>query len=161
MIKFISIILISLLACLGGSAQTDSISMRKASLGGWNFYQDHQRLKLSQVKKKMEVNPNAYKHINAAAAANTVSSCLSFAGGLCVGWSLGSLAIGKDPAWMVTGIGAALIGVSIPFASKASRESKKAVSLYNEGLGMVSGKDTRSMIRLNVLPGAIGLVWGW
>ncbi len=55
-----------------------------------------------------------------------------FAGGFLVGWPLGTAVFGGKPNWALAGIGAGLIGVSIPFSSAFNRHAKRAVRIFND-----------------------------
>ena len=129
--------LISFFVLLGfffySSAQTtmhDSI-ITKNVFGGYKFYQNGERLKMGQMVSMMETNQEAYQHIKAARKNNIWSSVIGGIGGFMAGWSLGTALAGGDPNWTVAGVGAGLIVVSIPIASKANKEARQAVSIYN------------------------------
>ena len=48
-----------------------------------------------------------------------------------VGYPLGTAIAGGDTNWALAGIGAGLIGVSIPFSSATNKNARTAVELYN------------------------------
>jgi hypothetical protein len=111
----------------------------KKSFGGTQFFLDGNRLTMPQLVKTMENNPEAYKQITSARSTNTFAAILSGAGGFMIGYPLGTALAGGYPNWLLAGIGAGLVVVSIPIAQKFNRQAQTAVDLYNQGLNGVSG----------------------
>ena len=54
-----------------------------------------------------------------------------FAGGFLIGWPIGTAVTGGDPEWVLVGVGAGLILVSIPFSISYNKHAKSAVIRYN------------------------------
>lgn len=98
------------------------------------FLQNGKVLKPRQLLDLTESNPEAFKEMKVAKSNFDVGYVFSFAGGALVGWTLGTALGGGDPNWAVAGVGAGLIGVSIPFSSAYSKHAKNAIRIYNDGL---------------------------
>ncbi|MBN2482400.1 MAG: hypothetical protein JXB19_11710 [Bacteroidales bacterium] len=134
--KKYTLILTLLTVCMlfvSGQTPTDSITMQKA-FGGYRLYQGDQSLNMSQLVKIMEPNEQAYKEIKAAQSNITIASIFALAGGAMIGWPLGTAIGGGEPNWALAGIGAGLVIISIPIASKCNKQIKTAVDIYNRGL---------------------------
>lgn len=63
---------------------------------------------------------------------SVVSVIFSAAGGVLIGYPLGmAIAGNKEPNWILAGVGAGLVGLSIPFTLEQKRYLRKAVDAYN------------------------------
>jgi len=128
----------------------------KKVFGGYLFYQNDKRLNMSQVVKAMQPNEQAYKEIKAAQSTYTLSVVLGGAGGFLVGWPLGTALGGGDPEWIMVGIGAGLIVVSIPVTQKFNKQAKSAVHTYNAGV-KTSSIISKPELRIGLSGSGIGL----
>lgn len=116
-----------------GQHNSDSITMKKV-VGGYHFYQGDKRLNISQLVKTMESNELAYNEMKAAQTNNTIASIFGFSGGFLVGWTLGTAVAGGEPNWVLAGVGAGLILISIPITQKFNEQAKTAVDSFNTGI---------------------------
>lgn len=139
-----------------GQAPNDSIQMKKV-FGGYQFYQDGQKLTVGLLVKAMETNKQAYKEIKEAQSTYTIASIIGGAGGFMVGWPLGAAVAGGKANWTMAGIGAGLIVVSIPISSKFNKQAKSAVDNFNAGLKPSAFWD-RSELKLSATGNGVGLV---
>ncbi len=105
----------------------------------------------------MEPNKQAYKAIKAAQATYVLTTIVSGVGGFMVGWPLGTAVAGGEPNWVLAGIGAGLIVVSIPISQKYNKRAKSAVYIYNGGLAASSFWDN-SELRWAMTGNGVGLV---
>lgn len=155
--KTVSIAAIFLIFCnfSFGQKGTDSIRIKK-TFGGYKFYISTSKLNMEELKIVLESNTLAYQQLKSAQSANTVASIIGGIGGVLVGIPIGTAIAGKDANWVLAGIGAGLIGVSIPFSTKANKLAKKAVSTYNSGLRSGSFWN-RSELHLSIAGNKIGL----
>ncbi|WP_247235057.1 hypothetical protein [Telluribacter sp. SYSU D00476] len=112
--------------------QKDSIEVRKK--GGTKFLLNGNPLTPKQLLQLTSNNPAAYQHMKRARSNQGVASVIAYAGGFLVGWQLGSMIGAGTPNWTMAGVGAGLIGVSIPFSSAYTKHAKEAVALYNSNL---------------------------
>jgi hypothetical protein len=117
---------------LCAQSQSDSIEVRRGL--GAVFSQNGKKLTPRQLLDITQANPEAYKEMKIAKSNYGVGNVFGFAGGLMVGWTLGTAMGGGQPNWTVAGVGAGLIGVSIPFSVAYTRHAKNAVRIYNDGL---------------------------
>lgn len=118
---------------LGVMALGQEITIEK-KWGGRQFFQEGKRLTMSEMVKTMESNDEAFREITKARTNNTIGMVLGGAGGFMVGYPLGAAVAGGDPNWVMAGIGAGLIAVSIPISLKFNKQAETAVDLYNKGL---------------------------
>jgi hypothetical protein len=109
----------------------DTIEVKKTL--GTVFRQHGQNLTPRQLMDLTQSNPEAHQKMQKARSNHQVGSVIGFAGGLLVGSTLGTAVSGGDANWTLAGIGAALIGVSVPFSSAYTRHAKEAVKIYNGG----------------------------
>ena len=61
-------------------------------------------------------------------------SVFQYVGGLFIGYPIGISLGGGKPNWALTGIGAGLAVISIPFTVAYIKHAKNAVMIYNKGL---------------------------
>jgi hypothetical protein len=138
-----------------GQTGTDTIRIKK-TFGGYRFYISTSKLNMEELKIVLESNTLAYQQLKSAQSANTVASIIGGIGGVLVGITIGTAIAGKDANWALAGIGAGFIAVSLPISLKAIKHAKKAVSIYNSGLGSGSFWN-RNELRLSIAGNKIGL----
>jgi len=154
----IAIVLILLAVSMSftfGQTASDSISIKKV-FGGYQFYQGKQRLNMNQLVNLMKPNEQAYKQIKSAESTYTMAMILSYAGGFMVGWPLGTAIGGGEPNWVMAGIGAGLIVVTIPISQSFNKKAKQAVETYNSGIQTSSFWDKKEL-KLLLTGNGIGL----
>jgi hypothetical protein len=138
--KKIAIVFFLLISCFTssiGQTASDSITMKKV-FGGYQFNQGEQRLSVKDLVDVVKPNEYAYSQMKAAQSNYNLASVIGFAGGFMVGWPVGSALAGGDPEWVLAGIGAGLIVVSIPLTNKFNKQAKQAVESYNGNLQTTS-----------------------
>ncbi len=156
--KNFAIILSILTICLSNTfAQTenDSITIKKV-FGGYQFYQGEQRLNMNKLVNTMKPNEEAYKQIKSAQSTYTMATIFSCAGGCMVGWPLGTAMGGGEPNWIMAGIGAGLIVVTITISQSFNKKAKQAVDTFNGGLQTCSFWD-KNELNLTMTGNGIGL----
>ncbi|NVJ88723.1 MAG: hypothetical protein HWD82_04710 [Flavobacteriaceae bacterium] len=99
--------------------------------GGYQFTQDGKSLSLNDMQEIMKSNQEAYDLVQSAKSNKTWGMILGTAGGVLVGFPIGTAIGGGDPEWALAGVGAALIVASIPIVKGFNNKTKKAVELYN------------------------------
>ncbi len=154
---FILIISFLVIGTSNSYAQTqkDFITIKDV-FGGYEFYQGEKILDKSQLENTLKTNQEAYKQIESAQTSYTLAMACSYAGGFMVGWPLGTAIAGGDPNWLLAGIGAGLIVVSIPLNNSYYSTAKEAVETYNNGLQTSSFWD-KSDLKLTITGNGIGL----
>lgn len=150
-------LLMMIFAATYGQAPNDSIQMKKV-FGGYQFYQDGQRLTVGQLVKAMESNKQAYAEIKEAQSSYTLASIIGGAGGFMVGWPLGAALAGGKANWTLAGIGAGLIVVSIPISTKFNKQAKSAVNNFNAGIRPTAFWDKHEL-RLASCGNGVGLLF--
>jgi len=127
-----------------GQTSTDSIAINKV-FGAYKFYQGEKRLNMNQLVRTMKPNELAYKKIKSAQSYNTLATISGMSGGLMLGWPLGIAFGGGNPDWILAGVGALLVIVSIPISQQSVFETKLAVETYNSGLKTSSFWDKKEL----------------
>lgn len=120
------------LAFTFGQAVNDSISMKKF-FGGYQFSQGGKRLNMYQLVNAMKPNEQAFNQIKSAQSTYTLASIIGGAGGFLIGWPIGTAIGGGEPNWVMAGIGAGLVIVSIPISQSYNKKARQAVDTFNEG----------------------------
>jgi hypothetical protein len=137
-------------------AQADSILATKGALGGYRYEQNGQYLNGKALLQLMEVDVDAYVLMKRAKSNSDIASVLGFAGGLMIGWPLGTAIAGDDPNWLLAGIGAGCLAIGIPLSIHASKGIFEAVEIYNSNLNG-SYFEQGLLLRLGVTTGGVGL----
>ena len=119
------------------------VSMEKNKL-----VKDGVKYKFSKYEEVFQ-NSEAKDYFKKARSNKTASEIFAYTGGFGLGFGLSAVLFGpknqvygsygsqyevkadKSVAWLVTGIGAGLIGIGIPFAIAADKNAKKAIELEN------------------------------
>ena len=122
--------------CLYGQNSKDSIQIKKV-FGGHLYQQNGKSLNTRKLSDILKTNPDAYKEFKIAKVGGTVFDVLS---GLyivsVVGYGISDnfndYSISTWEFWAISS--AAYICVSIPFIISSSKHTKKAVTIYNNGL---------------------------
>lgn len=137
-------------------AQLDSIIATKGALGGYRFEQSGQYLNGKALLQRLEVDEEAYVLMKRAKSNSDISSVLGFAGGLMIGWPLGTAIAGGDPNWLLAGIGAGCLAIAIPISISASKGMFEAVEIYNSRLNG-SYFEQGLLLRFGVTTGGVGV----
>jgi hypothetical protein len=143
MIRFyLALTVLTTAICAQAQTGTDTIEMRKTI--GTVFLLNELELSPKDLIQVIRPNPEAYKKMKIAKLSNTLSTITGIAGGGMLGWSLGSSMMKGETNWLLTGIGAGLMGISIGFSIGYNIYTKKAVRIYNDGL-LQSGFHNRNI----------------
>lgn len=138
---------------------SDSITI-KSVLDTYQFYQHGKKLGMQKMLRIMAPNEQASRHMRMARNATIIANIFGAAGGTLIGFQLGTYMGGGKPVWAMAGVGAGLVGASIPFSIKAKRNARKAVMLYNEQLSTGAFKN-RYELRLIASGNGVGLALGF
>ncbi|WP_176694058.1 hypothetical protein [Anaerophaga thermohalophila] len=134
---------------------TDSITMKKV-FGGYQFYQDNNRLSMNKLVNAMRPNEQAFKEIKSAQSTYALATVIGAAGGFMIGYPIGTAIAGGDANWTLAGIGAGLAVVSILITQKFNKQAKQAIDTYNKGL-QSSSFWNRHQLNLTMSENGIGL----
>lgn len=118
---------------LSVQAQSDSITATKA-FGGYRFEQNGQYLNGKTLLQRMATDQEAYGMMKRAKNNSDIAAVLGFAGGLMIGWPLGTAIAGGNPNWVLAGVGAGCLAIGIPLSISASRGMFRSVEIYNSNL---------------------------
>lgn len=138
-----------------GQTATDPILAKKV-FGGYQYSQGGQILSMNQLVNTMKPNEQAYQLVKSGQTTQTVAMVFSAAGGFMIGWPLGAAIAGGEPNWVMAGIGAGLVVVSIPISQSANKKIKQAVDVYNGGLQTSSFWD-KNELKFAMTGNGIGL----
>lgn len=125
-------LLVSSACILSGQNTSDSIQVQKKM--STIFMQEGKRLTPKQLLQITKVNTEAYELMKLAKSNYNAGAVFGFAGGALIGWPLGTALGGGDPNWVLAGIGAGFVLISIPFSVAYTKHATKAVSIYNNGI---------------------------
>lgn len=141
---------------LHAQSRENSIEMRRAPLGGAQFFRNGERLDYKRLDALLLGNSEASKQFRSARSASVIASMLGFAGGFMAGYPLGTALAGGQPNWSLAAVGAGLIGVSLPIQASFTRKARQAVDTYNEGIG---GKEQVQHWELKLKGNGLGLAY--
>ncbi len=133
--KFLLIGLLSFFILNNSIAQ--KIEVTKV-FGGYKYTQNGHDLNLPQLVDLMASNPEALKYAKKAKTNDAWATIIAGAGGILVGYPIGTALGGGKPNWTMAGIGAGLIVVGIPLSSAVNKNAKKAVELYNRNITFIN-----------------------
>ncbi|MCR9182181.1 MAG: hypothetical protein NXH73_04580 [Flavobacteriaceae bacterium] len=126
---------------------------------GVRVYQEENQLSLRKTQELMASVPLALEEIKKARTNGVFSMVFGGLGGAFVGYPIGREIGGGDPEWIMAGIGAGLIAISIPFESAKFKRTKNAAALYNEHKGYAHKSNMN--INFQVSGNSMGLVIGF
>lgn len=101
------------------------------TFGGYRFERDSVSISPKMVLEAMKDNQQAYSDFKKAKANLDASSILGFAGGLLIGFPIGTAIAGGDPEWGLAAGGVGLILVAIPFNAAFKNHALNALDTYN------------------------------
>ena len=118
--------------------QTDSLEME--TIIGTVFRQNDIVLTPKNVLVVMQLNEQAYNEMSIAISCRNSGFVLGMGGGFAVGFSIGRVISGREPNWVLAGLGVAGIVGSFALDSAFTTHARKAVDIYNSGLNPVSSR---------------------
>ena len=114
---------------ISGQSQSDNIQIKKNF--GTVFIQNGKKLSPKKLLDITKSNSEAYKEMKVAKSNFDTGTIFGVSGGILVGFPVGTALGGGEPNWILAGIGAGLIVISIPFTASYTKHAKKAVGIYN------------------------------
>ncbi|MEN8229418.1 MAG: hypothetical protein ABFS38_14765 [Bacteroidota bacterium] len=115
-------------------SQSDSILVKQV-FGGYKFEQNGKVLNGKALLHAMENDQKAYEIMKKAKTNTDVGNIFGYTGSFLVGWTLGGMIAGGEPSWTMAGIGAGCLIIGIPLIVNGSKNTHKAVEIYNSHLG--------------------------
>jgi hypothetical protein len=126
---------------LTASAQTDTIMIRK-NFFGTTYRKDEKLLNTNRLEKILNKDKDAARELQKSKAPAAAGFAFGFAGGLIIGYDLGrALGSGDAVNPAMLGVGAGLIGLSIPFNISAQKHIRESVRMYNDHHGKTALKE--------------------
>lgn len=129
--KIILAFIISLTSGISIAQTAGEITLIK-TFGGTRFEMDTLTLSPRQVMTILKDTPLAYEEFKQAKKNYSTAGVMGFAGGLLIGFPVGTLIAGGDPEWSLAIGGAALLLGSIPLNKAFQRHANNALDLHNK-----------------------------
>ncbi len=107
------------------------------TFGGVRFEMDTVTLGLNQLLEIVLENPQAYDELRRAKTNYNTAGVLGFAGGILVGFPVGTAIAGGNPEWGMAAGGAMLLLASIPFSTAFRTHTMESLDLYNNKFKIV------------------------
>jgi len=118
--------------------QTDSIEMEV--IVGTVFRQNDVILAPKDVLSVMQLNEQAYNEMSIALSCRNSGFVLGMGGGFAVGFAIGRVISGREPNWVLAGLGVAGLVGSFALQSAYYTRARNAINIYNSGLNPVSNR---------------------
>lgn len=160
MVKRILIALITLIAVgynLNAQSSSGNIEVTK-DFGGFKYKVQGKDLTRSQLSQLLEKDKEAFRIMKRANTNNTFATIIGGAGGFLIGFPIGSLIVGKEPAWGIAAIGGALALISFPLDIAFKKQTKEAVDLYNSNLTSSFRNEFNPSLRVEVNKSAVAVL---
>ena len=136
--KHFNFIVFFVFAVTAAFSQTAADSIETKSPYGTIYLQHGKTLTAKELKEIVMVNPEASEEMKLASGNLTAGLAFAYVGGFMVGWPIVTAIGGGKPEWAMAGVGAALLAISFPFGGAATRHTKNAVKIYNNGIKELS-----------------------
>jgi hypothetical protein len=133
---YFSLITAVLLTCFLNQASAQNLEeivvVRKSF--GHVYFLSGRQLSKAELLYVLDSHSDARNELRKGYRNKLPAAILSYAGGFLIGYPIGNKIAGGDPNWEMGGIGAGLLGLSLPFTVAINKRELRAVSLYNAGL---------------------------
>jgi hypothetical protein len=156
--QIITILLILITSGLFAQTSPGKIT-RHSNFWGYYYKIDGTKVKTPIVESNLKTYDKAYNYYKKGQSNLLASSILGAAGGVLIGWPLGTWIAGGNPNWTLAYVGLGLTIVSIPIESAFRKNNNKALMLYNEQ--QFRSNNTQTSLQLRGTSNGIGLVWGF
>ncbi len=127
--------LIITLSILGYSqtslAQTADTLYLHSTFWGNKFYKGDTIYSINAVLEELAANEQPYNLMLSAKKDNVFTQLLGAAGGILIGWPVGTAIGGGEPKWYLAGIGAGLVAISIPLSINFRKKANQALQDHN------------------------------
>jgi hypothetical protein len=118
--------------------QTDSLEME--TIIGTVFRQNDVILAPKDVLSVMQLNEQAYNEMSIALSCRNSGFVLGMGGGFAVGFAIGRVISGREPNWVLAGLGVAGIVGSFALQSAYYTRARNAINIFNSGLNPASNR---------------------
>ena len=99
----------------------------KSNFWGNKFYKGDTIYSINGVLEELAINEQPYNLMLKAKKDNTFAQIFGAAGGLLIGWPIGTALGGGEPKWCLAGIGAAFAAISIPLSINFKKKANQAI----------------------------------
>jgi len=153
-IYLILAMILTALTAINAQNSSDTITIKKVT-GGYQYLKGDIPLTMPQLTKEMASDPVAFEKIKKASTTFGFVSVLSYAGGFCIGYPIGTMLGGGEPQWVLAGIGAVMVAIALPIAKNVDSHTRQAVEIYNTGKQKTSFWDNTEL-RLSMTENGVG-----
>ncbi len=132
--KYLFILLIPIFLIVNSTdlkAQNADMLYLKSDFWGNKFYKGDTIYSINGVLEELAANEQPYNLMLNAKKDNTFAQIFGAAGGLLIGWSVGTAIGGGEPKWYLAGIGAGLVAISIPISINFKKKANQALQEHN------------------------------
>lgn len=156
--KTVYIFILSLLSiCImrpAGAQHQGEILVKQKGLV-FAYYHEGRQISKEELHKVLDSHTEATKELRMGYKNKLPAILLRVAGGLLLGYQVGTHISGGQSNWGMAGAGASMITLSIPFSGAAMKREQVAVQRYNTGLQQASvqreKKDSNTILQVAVL----------
>jgi VIT1/CCC1 family predicted Fe2+/Mn2+ transporter len=114
-----------------GLAKAQQIEVTN-KLAGTKYVRGEDELSARQVQQILQVDETLADQFKKSRNLSTYSGISGFAGGILVLIPVSTLILGgENPEWVLAGVGAGLVGVSIGLSKKSGQHAQQAIEQYN------------------------------
>lgn len=140
--KLILFLLLSVGVNFKGQAQDENKLHLKSNFFGNKFYKGDTIISVNQVLYEMAPNESVYNLMKSAKTDFVFAQILGATGGILLGWEVGTAIGGGDLNWVVAGVGAAAIAISIPVSINFRKKANSAIIKHNNLIAGANNKPT-------------------
>ena len=139
-----------------GQTNNDPLSTKK-SWGSTKIYQNGDKYSHGKILDVMDEKSESYAVLKKASNANFGAGILGGIGGFIIGYQLGASSSGPSGEINTKNIllGAGFIVASIPLSQSYTKNTQKAVTLFNDSLNDIKPTANNYQTSLNLGPGGI------
>lgn len=129
--QFLTATLLVSLALTSAAQQSSELTM-KSNFWGTKFYKGDSIMSVNGVLETMAPFEAPYNQMLLAKKDFVATQVLAAIGGVLIGWPVGTALVGGQPQWILAGIGAGIIVISLPISANFSKKAKEALATYNQ-----------------------------
>jgi len=140
-VLFIIFSIILLASSQSSQAQiTEDKLYLKSNFWGNKFYKGDTIYSINGVLEELAVNEQPYNLMLKAKKDNSFAQIFGAAGGLLIGWPLGTALGGGEPKWYLAGIGVGFVAISIPLSINFKKKANQAIKDHYNLIGSTKSK---------------------
>lgn len=116
---------------INSNAQNKNKLRLQSSFFGNKFFKGDTIISVNQVLYEMRSNESVYNLMKNAKKDFVFAQILGAAGGFLVVWPLATAVAGGEPNWVMAGVGAGILAISIPISINFRNKARSAISEHN------------------------------